>query len=155
MIFADLLAVLATVAFVGLFVGSSMLAGSGFGLEKRASLLERRDPSTAAALRRAQFMSDFPSGGVFGDEGFSVACTPSRRSWYDGARVRATDSDLRVEVPEEALPPMPATVVALARSEHVPQAPRPRHPSTPASAPAHAHSAGGAKNSGHQPTPSG
>lgn len=155
MILADLIAVLATVAFVGLFVGTSMLASSGFGLEKRASLLERRDPSTAAALRRAQFMSDFPSGGVFGDEGFFVACTPSRRSWYEGARVRATDSDLRVEVPEEALPPMPATVVALARSEHVPQAPRTRHPSMPTPTPVRVQAAGGAKSSGHQPTASG
>lgn len=149
MISADLIAVLATVAFVGLFVGSSMLAGGGFGLEKRASLLERRDPGTAAALRRAQFMSEFPSGGLFGDEGFSAVCTPSRRTWHDGARVRATDSDLRVEPPEEALPPMPATVVALGRGEHMPQAPRPRHPLRSPQP------AGGAKSSGHQPTASG
>ena len=149
MISVDLIAVLGTVAFAGLFVGSSMLAGSGFGLEKRASLLERRDPGTAAALRRAQFMSDFPSGGVFGDEGFGAVCTPSRRSGLDMARVRGTDSDLRVEVAEEALPPMPATVVALRRSEHVPQTPRPRHPSR------QPQPAGGAKNSGHQPTASG
>jgi hypothetical protein len=149
MISADLIAVLGTVAFVGLFIGSSMLAGGGFGLEKRASLLERRDPGTAAALRRAQYMSDFPGGGVFGDEAFSSVCTPSRRTWHDGARVRATDSDLRVEVPEEALPPMPATVVALGHGEHMPQAPRPRHPirrSQPADT---------AKSSGHQPTASG
>jgi hypothetical protein len=149
MISADLIAVLGTVAFVGLFVGSSMLAGSGFGLEKRASLLERRDPGTAAALRRAQYMSDFPGGGVFGDEAFSSVCTPSRRTWHDGARVRATDSDLRVEVPEEALPPMPATVVALGHGEHVPQAPRPRHPIR------RSQPAGTAKSSGHQPTASG
>ena len=42
----DLIAVLGTLAFAGVFVGSSLLAGSGFGLEKRASLLERRDPGT-------------------------------------------------------------------------------------------------------------
>jgi len=68
------------------------------------------------------------------------------------ARIRSTDSDLRVEPPEESLPPMPATVVALARGEHVPQAPRPRHPST--SSPVRAQ-AGAAKSSGHQPTASG
>ena len=94
-------------------------------------------------------MSDFPGGGVFGDEAFSSLCTPSRRTWHDGARVRATDSDLRVEVPEEALPPMPATVVALGRGEHVPQAPRPRHPAR------RSQPAGTAKSSGHQPTASG
>jgi hypothetical protein len=148
----DLIALLGTLAFAGVFVGSSLLAGSGFGLEKRASLLERRDPGTAAALRRAQFMSDFPAGGMLGDEGFSAICTPSRRSGLDMARIRSTDSDLRVEPPEESLPPMPATVVALARSEHVPQAPRPRHPST--TTPVRAQ-AGGAKSSGHQPTASG
>src|SRR5688500_6502049 len=149
MMSADLIAVLGTVAFAGLFVGSSMLAGAGMGLEKRASMLERRDPATAAALRRAQFMSDFPGGGVFGDEAFGAVCTPSRRSGPDGARVRGTDSDLRVEVAEETLPPMPATVVALGRGEHVPQTPRPRHPSRPPQP------VGTAKNSGHQPTASG
>ena len=155
MITADLVAVLATVAFAGVFVGTSMLAGRGFGLEQRAGLLERRDPSTAEALRRAQSFTDYSSSTVFGSEGFSAVCSPSRRSWHDMARVRATDSDLRVEVPEEALPPMPATVVALARSENVPQAPRTRHPSPVASQAGLATQAGGAKSSGHQPTASG
>ncbi|TYL50362.1 hypothetical protein [Agromyces mariniharenae] len=153
MISVDLIAVLATLAFAGVFVGSSMLAGRGLGLEQRAGLLERRDPTTAEALRRAQSFTDYSSSTVFGPEGFSAVCSPSRRSWHDGARVRATDSDLRVEVPEEALPPMPATVVALARSEHVPQAPRTRHPSAAAASSAQA--AGGAKSSGHQPIASG
>ena len=161
MISVDLIAVLATVAFAGVFVGTSALAGRGFGLEQRAGLLERRDPGTAEALRRAQSFTDYSSSTVFGGEGFSAVCSPSRRSWHDMARVRASDSDLRVEVAEEALPPMPATVVALARSEHVPQAPRPRHPSPVAAAQpamaqsAMAQSAGGAKSSGHQPTASG
>ncbi len=153
MISVDLIAVLATLAFAGVFVGSSMLAGRGLGLDQRAGLLERRDPGTAEALRRAQSFTDYSSSTVFGGEGFSAVCSPSRRSWHDMARVRATDSDLRVEVPEESLPPMPATVVALARSEHVPQAPRTRHPSAAAAQPAQA--AGGAKSSGHQPTASG
>ena len=153
MISVDLIAVLGTLAFTGLFVGSSMLAGRGFGLEQRAGLLERRDPGPAEALRRAQSFTDYSSSIVFGGEGFSAVCSPSRRGWHDMARVRATDSDLRVEVPEEALPPMPATVVALARSEHVAQAPRTRHPSPVAAQPAQV--AGGAKSSGHQPTASG
>ena len=151
MISVDLIAILATIGFAGLFVGSSMLAGRGLGLEQRAGLLERRDPGTAEALRRAQSFTDYSSSTVFGSEGFSSVCTPSRRTWHDGARVRATDSDLRVEVPEETLPPMPATVVALARSEHVPQASRTRHPS-PATA---SQPAGGAKSAGHQATASG
>ena len=158
MISVDLIAILATIGFVGLVTGSAMLAGRGFGLEQRARLLERRDPGTAAALRRAQSVTDFSSAGFFG-EGFFVVCTPSRRSWLEMERVRGTDSDLRVEPPEEALPPIPATVVALARSEHVPQGPRMRHPSTTSrppegGVPAGAQ-AGGAKSSGHQPTASG
>ncbi|WP_136707892.1 hypothetical protein [Agromyces sp. H66] len=145
----DLIATLATVAFVGLFVGTSVLATRGLGLEQRAGLLERRDPGTAAALRRAGSVADLASGSVFGSEGFSAVCTPSRRSWHEMARVRATDSDLRVEPPEEALPAMPATVVALGSSEHVPPAGRPRHPRRVPQ------SAGGTKSSGHQPTASG
>lgn len=142
----DLIAGLGTVAFFGLLVGTSMLAGAGFGPEKRARLLERRDPGTAAALRRGESFTQFSSTG---GEVFGPVCTPTRRSWYDMARVRATDSDLRVEAVEEALPPMPATVMALAGSEHVAQTPRPRHPHRSTQP------AGGAKNSGHQPTASG
>lgn len=156
MISVDLIAVLATVAFAGVFVGTSALAGRGFGLEQRAGLLERRDPGTAEALRRAQSFTDYSNSAMFGGEGFSAVCSPTRRSWHDMARVRASDSDLRVEVAEEALPPIPATVVALARSEHVPHAPRPRHPSPVGSTrSAGAQPAGGAKSSGHQATASG
>jgi hypothetical protein len=155
MIMVDLIAALATVAFVGLLVGTSMLAGRGFGLEQRAGLLERRDPGTAAALRRAQSVTDFASAGFFGTEGFSVVCTPSRRSGLEMARIRATDSDLRVEAAEEAMPPMPATVVALGRSEHMPQTPRPRHPVRSAQPGRSVQSAGTVKSAGHQPTASG
>ncbi|WP_448810591.1 hypothetical protein [Agromyces bauzanensis] len=149
MISVDLIAVLATIAFVGLLVGTSVLASGGLGLEQRAGLLERRDPATAAALRRAQSITDFASGGVFGDEGFSTVCTPSRRSWHEMARIRAADSDLRVEVAEETLPPMPATMVALGRSAHVPTTARPRHPlQVP-------QPAGTSKRPGHHETASG
>ena len=91
MISVDLIAVLATVAFVGSSSGRRCSPGRGLGLEQRAGLLERRDPGTAAALRRAQSISDFASGGVFGDEGFGAVCTPSRRSGHRhgaGARHR-------------------------------------------------------------------
>ncbi len=158
----DLITVLTTVGFVGFLVGTSMLAGRGFGLEQRAGLLERRDPATAEALRRAQSITDFASGSVFGDEGFySAVCTPSRRSGLDLARVRGTDSDVRVEVAEESLPPMPATVVALGGSDHLPRTVRTRHPirqDQPARTgqPARtAQPAGTAKSPGHQPTASG
>ncbi|MRG60795.1 hypothetical protein GE115_13085 [Agromyces sp. CFH 90414] len=128
MIGVDLLAVLATVAFVGLFVGSALLASDGLALDRRAALLERRDPGRAEAMRRAQSITDLRGVG-FGDEGFSAVCTPTRRSALDMARVRASGSDLRLEPPEEALPPMPTTVVALAHGSHV--APRQPAPATP------------------------
>lgn len=155
----DLITVLTTVGFVGFLVGTSMLAGRGLGLEQRAGLLERRDPATAEALRRAQSITDFSSGSVFGDEGFySPVCSPSRRSGLDLARVRATDSDLRVEPAEEALPPMPTTVVALGRSEHVPRTTRTRHPvrtDQPDRAARPAQAVEAANSPGHQPTASG
>lgn len=115
----DLLAGLATLGFAGVFIGCTLLSSGGLSLERRASMLERRDPGAAAALRRAQALHDLGYVGLLGDEAFPVVCTPSRRSALDMARVRATDSDLRVEPPEEALPPMPATVVALTGQPHV------------------------------------
>lgn len=156
MMSVDLITVLTTVGFVGFLVGTSTLAGRGLGLEQRAGLLERRDPATAEALRRAQSITDFSSGSVFGDEGFySPVCTPSRRSGLDMARVRGTDSDLRVEVAEEVLPPMPTTVVALGRSEHMPRTPRTRHPHRTDEPARPAQPAETAKSPGHQPTASG
>ena len=106
----DLLSSLATLAFAGVFIGCSVLASSGLSLENRANLLERRDPGAAAALRRAQTLHDFSYIGMFGDEAFGVVCTPDRRSSLDMARIRASEADFRVEPPEEALPPVPATV---------------------------------------------
>ncbi|HEU4756205.1 MAG TPA: hypothetical protein VFS72_06055 [Agromyces sp.] len=156
MIPVDLVAGLATIAFVGVMVGCTLAGSASLGLQQRAGLLERRDPSLAEALRRADAMSDLSRGGGYtGWDLRAPVCTPSRRSWIDGARVRAADSDLRVEPPEEALPPMPATVVALARSRHVAEAPRPRHPSTRPVEPAVPQLAGGAKSPGHSPTASG
>ncbi|BDZ55918.1 hypothetical protein [Agromyces marinus] len=162
MISNDLLGLLATIAFAGVMVGCTLGASRMSGLEQRAGMLQRRNPELADALRRAESFSDLSRGGYYGGaDTFSTVCTPGRRSWIDGALVRAADSDLRVEPPEEALPPMPATVTALAGSRHTPQAVRPRHPS-PASQPVarpapagQAQSAGGANSSGHQPSASG
>ena len=156
MISVDLVAAFATIAFVGVMVGCTLAGSASHGLQQRAGLVERRNPALAEALRRADAMSDLRmSGGLAGMEAFSPVCTPSRRIWIDGARIRAADSDLRFEPPEEALPPLPATVVALAHGRHVADAPRPRHPSTrPAELVGH-QLAGGAKSAGHRPTASG
>ncbi|GAA1056706.1 hypothetical protein GCM10017608_20970 [Agromyces luteolus] len=158
MIPIDLVAALATLGFVGVMVGCTIGASRMTGLEQRAGMLDRRNPALADALRRAESFSDLSRGGFYGGaEQFSAVCTPGRRSWIDGALVRSNDSDLRVEPPEETLPPMPATVVALAGARHVADAPRPRHPSTAPVRPEApvGQSAGGAKSPGHQPTASG
>ncbi|RXZ48430.1 hypothetical protein [Agromyces binzhouensis] len=158
MIPMDVVALLATLGFVGLMVGCTLAGARGLGLEQRAGLLDRRNPQLADALRRAESFSDLSRGGFYGGaEQFSTVCTPGRRSWIDGALVRSNDSDLRVEPPEETLPPMPATVVALAGARHVAEAPRPRHPSPAPVRPdvPVGQSAGGAKSPGHQPTASG
>jgi hypothetical protein len=155
MIPIDLVAAIATVAFVGVMVGCTLAGADSLGLQQRAGLVERRNPALAEALRRAETMGDFTRGFATGPEAFAPVCTPSRRSWMDGARIRSADSDLRVEPPEEALPPMPATVVALAQGRHRVEAPRPRHPSPAPPVRTAAQSAGGAKSSGHQPSASG
>lgn len=155
MIPIDLVAAIATVAFVGVMVGCTLAGSDSLGLQQRARLVERRNPALAEALRRAESMGDFTRGFATGSEMLSPVCTPSRRSWMDGARIRSADSDLRVEPPEEALPPMPATVVALAQGRHRAEAPRPRHPSPAPPVRTAAQSAGGANSSGHQPSASG
>ena len=117
--------------FILFVVGLAVATSERFGLDTRAGLLERRDPATANAMRRAQAVLELRGGG-YGDECVGAVCTPSRRSWTDGARVRGADTDPRVEVAEEQLPPMPATVVALASATHVPGVRRPAPRRAPA-----------------------
>lgn len=117
--------------FILFVVGLAVATSERFGLDTRAGLLERRDPGTANAMRRAQAVLELRGGG-YGDECVGAVCTPSRRSWIDGARVRGADIDPRVEVAEEQLPPMPATVVALASATHVPAVRRPAPRRAPA-----------------------
>ena len=115
----DLLAGLATLAFAGVFIGCSVLASGGLSLERRAQMLERRDPASAEALRRAQALHDVGYIGFFGDDSFFAVCTPSRRSALDMAMIRGADADLRVEPAEEAPPPAAPTVTALADGSHL------------------------------------
>lgn len=116
--------------FILFVVGLAVATSDRFGLDTRAGLLERRDPAAANAMRRAQAVLELRGG--YGDECVGAVCTPSRRSWIDGARVRGSDTDPRVEVAEEQLPPMPATVVALATATHVPGVRRPAPRTVPA-----------------------
>ncbi|MFF2369798.1 hypothetical protein [Agromyces sp. NPDC058110] len=155
----DLASIVGGVGFVATMVVCSAAASRVFGLEQQAGLLDRRDPGRAEALRRADMLSSLAYSG-YGADGISAVCTPSRRSWLEMARVRSADSDLRVEPPEEALPPMPATVLALADGSHVAPRVRPRHPLPeprhPQPEPAREPQEAGAANSpGHHATASG
>ncbi|WP_394552583.1 hypothetical protein ACDF64_17295 [Agromyces sp. MMS24-JH15] len=130
---ADLLSIVATLAFAGVMVGTTLLASDGLALDRRAGRLERRDPATAEALRRAQAVTDFSRGGVFGDEAFGVVCSPSRRMWFEVARTRSSDDELP---PVESVPAFaPTPVVAasrdLASAAHVARG-RPHTPATSA-----------------------
>ncbi|SFR74305.1 hypothetical protein SAMN05428970_1694 [Agromyces sp. CF514] len=155
----DLVSIVGGVGFVAAMVVCSAAASRMFGFEQQAGLLDRRDPGRAEALRRADAMGSLAFAG-YGADGISAVCTPSRRSGLDMARVRASDSDLRVEPPEEALPPMPATVLALADGTHLVPRVRPRHPQPeplhPQPEPSREPQAAGAANSpGHHATASG
>ena len=75
----DLLWTTATVGFIGLIVGLSVI-GNRVSLEARAAALQRSDPGRAAALLQAQAMSDHAYGlGMWVPE-VMVTCTPSRRA---------------------------------------------------------------------------
>lgn len=115
----DVLTGFAILAFVGVFVGCSVLASGEPALERRAALLERRDPAAAEALRRAQASRDLSYIGMFGDGAFFAVCTPSRRSMIEAAELRAADDEYRFALPEDASPPKPAPVAALAGGSHV------------------------------------
>ncbi|WP_395242641.1 hypothetical protein ACGGZK_10650 [Agromyces sp. MMS24-K17] len=128
MAFADLLSFAATLAFAGVLVGTTLLASDGLALDRRAGRLERRDPATAEALRRAQAVTDFSRGGVFGDEAYGVVCSPTRRAWFDVARSGADDEPQPVaSAPTAARPVVLAGAPDLATVAHVPRS-RPHPP---------------------------
>lgn len=119
MVMADLLSLAATLAFAGVLVGTTLLASDGLALDRRAGRLERRDPGAAEALRRANAVTDFSGGGVFGDEAYGVVCSPSRRAWFDVARAPSSDEDLAPVASAAARPAVVAAAPALAAAEHV------------------------------------
>ncbi len=75
--------VLATIGILVTFIALTVATADAAGIEQRARRLEHGDPDTAAALRRAQLMTDYARGGFFGIDTMGIVCTPSRRSMYD------------------------------------------------------------------------
>ena len=74
--------VLTLVGFLVAFIAVSAATADVTGIERRLGRLERGDPATAEAVRRAQAMSDLARGGYFGLESIAIVCTPSRRNLH-------------------------------------------------------------------------
>jgi len=74
--------VLTLIGFLVAFIAVSAATADVTGIERRLGRLERGDPATAEAVRRAQAMSDLARGGYFGLESIAIVCTPSRRNLH-------------------------------------------------------------------------
>ncbi len=74
--------VLTLVGFLVAFIAVSAATSDLTGIERRLRRLDRGDPATAEAVRRAQAVSDLARGGYFGLESIAIVCTPSRRSLH-------------------------------------------------------------------------
>ena len=146
--------VLTLVGFLVAFIAVSAATSDLTGIERRLRHLDRGDPATAEAVRRAQAVSDLARGGYFGLESIAIVCTPSRRSLH------LSGDDEFVE-PMSAPPAQPEAVTTTqpVRDGTPGQSPRRAAPaSAAASRPGHPSTAdysGGANSSGHQPTASG
>ncbi|GAA1764219.1 hypothetical protein [Agromyces humatus] len=99
--------VLTVIGFIVAFIGVSAATADVTGIEKRLRHLDRGDPATAEAVRRAQAVTDLARGGFFGLETIAIICTPSRRSLH-------LSGDEEVVEPVTVLPEQPAAVAAVA-----------------------------------------
>ena len=97
--------VLTLVGFLVAFIAVSAATSDLSGIERRLRRLDRGDPATAEAVRRAQSVSDLARGGHFGLESIAIVCTPSRRSLH------LSGDDAYVE-PMSAPPARPEAVSA-------------------------------------------
>jgi hypothetical protein len=97
--------VLTLVGFLVAFIAVSAATSDLTGIERRLRRLDRGDPATAEAVRRAQAVSDLARGGYFGLESIAIVCTPSRRSLH------LSGDDEFVE-PMDAPPAQPEAVTA-------------------------------------------
>ena len=145
--------VLTLVGFLVAFIAVSAATSDVSGIERRLRRLDRGDPATAEAVRRAQAVSDLARGGYFGLESIAIVCTPTRRSLH-------LSGDDEYAEPVEAPPAQPEAVTAKPLVTLTPRTPprRAARASAAASRPGHPSTAdysGGANSSGHQPTASG
>jgi hypothetical protein len=97
--------VLTLVGFLVAFIAVSAATSDVSGIERRLRRLDRGDPATAEAVRRAQAVSDLARGGYFGLESIAIVCTPTRRSLH-------LSGDDEYAEPVEAPPAQPEAVTA-------------------------------------------
>ncbi len=104
--------VLTVIGFIVAFIAVSAATADATGIEKRLRRLERGDPATAEAVRRAQAVTDLSRGGFFGLESIAIVCTPSRRNLH------LSGDDEYLE-PMPAPPVMPAAVATAPPVRHL------------------------------------
>jgi hypothetical protein len=102
-----ILEALVTVVFVVVLIAASVASADTTRTEQRLRRLERGDPATAEAVRRAQAVTDYARGSFFGLDAVAMMCTPSRRSLHVGG-------DLEEPEPEVAPPVVRSAPVAVA-----------------------------------------
>jgi len=102
-----ILEALVTVVFVVVLIAASVASADTTRTEQRLRRLERGDPATAEAVRRAQAVTDYARGSFFGLDAVAMMCTPSRRSLHVGG-------DLEEPEPEVAPPAVRSAPVAVA-----------------------------------------
>lgn len=122
--------VISVVAFIVAFIAVSAATADVTGIERRLRRLDRGDPATAEAVRRAQAVTDLARGGFFGLESIAIVCTPSRRTlhmsgdydsepepmprWHQPARAEVASAtpaeSTAAAIPAEALSVEPASV---------------------------------------------
>ena len=100
-----ILEALVTVVFVVVLIAASVASADTTRTEQRLRRLERGDPATAEAVRRAQAVTDYARGSFFGLDAVAMMCTPSRRSLHVGG-------DLEEPEPEVAPPVVRSAPVA-------------------------------------------
>ncbi|MCD2442686.1 hypothetical protein LQ757_10420 [Agromyces sp. SYSU K20354] len=103
--------VLTVIGFVAAFIGVSAATADVTGIEKRLRRLDRGDPATAEAVRRAQAVTDLARGGFFGLESIVIVCTPSRRNLH-------LSGDDEVET-VTAPPVRPAAIASTPQGRHL------------------------------------
>jgi len=97
-----ILEALVTVVFVVVLIAASVASADTTRTEQRLRRLERGDPATAEAVRRAQAVTDYARGSFFGLDAVAMMCTPSRRSLHVGGDLEEPELEVAPPVVRSA-----------------------------------------------------